>query len=382
MNNFNNDKINDINNLIDSKIPENLYIDYKSEISISKDADKKEFLADISAFANTYGGTIFVGIKEQKGVPVEIIGIKTDNIDNLIQTIEQLIVNCIQPRIIGYKIDIIKLKDLNYLIVIKIPQSWNAPHMVHYAKDTKFYIRDNNGKHQMSIDELRASFKFSDSINEKIKNFHNDRIEKIINNKLQFNFPKKPFFVAHWIPLRAFQSMNHIIIEIKNITPQLFARSYNYTRFNIDGHTAYDLDKDIKTYFYTQIFRNGIVESVDFEILHKNASNEVFPLNYYTKEISKSFMEFLKYFKENQMQLPMIFLLSIINAKGIPIEHHHARNNVNFLDRDEINLSEVLIDNYEIENYDLQIKPVLDSLWNACGFSHCYNYSEDNKLIK
>jgi hypothetical protein len=373
--------ISDIESLVKSKIPEDLNIEYKSEVKISNDSEKKEFLADISAFANAYGGTIFYGIKEKEGVPINIIGIETDNIDNLIQTMEQLIISCIQPRIISYKINNIKLGNSNYLVNIKIPQSWNSPHMVHHSRDTKFYLRDNNGKHQMSIDELKYAFKFSDSLSEQIKSFHSERIEKIRNNKLQFNFPDKPFFIAHWIPLRAFQSLSYIKLDEIRYIPQLMASSYNYHRFNVDGLTAYALDNEQITYYYTQIFRNGIIESVDFDIVHKEAPNNVFALQYFTDKIYKKFNEFLKFIIENRLSQPIIFLLSIVNAKDIPVDYKHRMREINVLDRNEINLNEIIIDNFDFENLELLIKPVLDSLWNACGFSTCMMYNEDNKLM-
>lgn len=46
----------DIKRLISNQIQENKSLDYKKELHISKDNDKKEFLYDISAMYNTDGG--------------------------------------------------------------------------------------------------------------------------------------------------------------------------------------------------------------------------------------------------------------------------------------------------------------------------------------
>jgi len=56
------DKI-DIDNLISNKVSESKTLEYKKKLPGSKDKDKKEFLADVSSFANSSGGDLLYGIK-------------------------------------------------------------------------------------------------------------------------------------------------------------------------------------------------------------------------------------------------------------------------------------------------------------------------------
>lgn len=46
----------DLRTLLDNEIPEGKTIDYKEALSGNSDKDKKEFLYDVSSFANTLGG--------------------------------------------------------------------------------------------------------------------------------------------------------------------------------------------------------------------------------------------------------------------------------------------------------------------------------------
>jgi hypothetical protein len=64
----------DLHRLIAGAVSESLYIDYKATKSGgspygNSDADHKEFLADISSFANAVGGDLVIGMAEKNGVP-------------------------------------------------------------------------------------------------------------------------------------------------------------------------------------------------------------------------------------------------------------------------------------------------------------------------
>ena len=61
--------VEDLDAVMAAKIKENRFIEYKRELP-SKDAEVKDLLADVSAFANSSGGTILYGIDEDQGEPV------------------------------------------------------------------------------------------------------------------------------------------------------------------------------------------------------------------------------------------------------------------------------------------------------------------------
>ena len=67
--------------------------------------------------------------------------------------------------------EVIELENGKHTLIVRIPKSWNSPHMIDFRGKTKFYTRNSAGKHQMDIDELRMSFSLSESIIEKIKSF-------------------------------------------------------------------------------------------------------------------------------------------------------------------------------------------------------------------
>ena len=59
----------DIHNLIESKIEESIHLDFKASGALgTSSSQKKEIAKDVSSFANSDGGIIIYGIKEQNHV--------------------------------------------------------------------------------------------------------------------------------------------------------------------------------------------------------------------------------------------------------------------------------------------------------------------------
>lgn len=70
-----------IASLLDNKVSERKVLEYKEELPQASDGAKKEFLGDVSSFANSSGGDIIYGIRDERdgtgkatGVPEAIVG--------------------------------------------------------------------------------------------------------------------------------------------------------------------------------------------------------------------------------------------------------------------------------------------------------------------
>ncbi|HSL46243.1 MAG TPA: ATP-binding protein [Anaerolineales bacterium] len=88
----------DLRELIENKVSERKTIEYKECLPDDKHDSKKEFLADVSSFANTVGGYLLYGIREENGFPVALRGIVSKDFDHETQRLENLLRDNIQPR--------------------------------------------------------------------------------------------------------------------------------------------------------------------------------------------------------------------------------------------------------------------------------------------
>lgn len=146
----------DILSLIRNKIGESNTLEYKSCDSLGRtDGKKREISKDVSAFANSAGGTIVYGVIENSSHEPESIDVGYDPSDISGEWLEQVINSNIERRIGGVIINPVSLPNTRpgrMLYVVYVPESALAPHM---AADDRFYRRFNFQSVAMKEYEVR-----------------------------------------------------------------------------------------------------------------------------------------------------------------------------------------------------------------------------------
>jgi len=136
---------------------ESRFIEYKLLSPRASDSDKKEFLADVSSFANAAGGDIVYGISEMKGTPVKLVGLELTNVDAEKLRLEETIRTGIAPRVTGLSIKVVPLDGSKVAIVVRIPHSFGRPHMVTFKGGSRFFSRNSGGKYQLAPEILGST---------------------------------------------------------------------------------------------------------------------------------------------------------------------------------------------------------------------------------
>ncbi|MBD2493695.1 helix-turn-helix domain-containing protein [Nostoc sp. FACHB-280] len=379
---------NDFQVLIDNSVPESRTIEYKRDLPGGSDTDKKEFLADVSSFANASGGDLIYGIEENQGIAIAIQGLEIDNIDQTILGLEQTIRSGLEPRLPYIFIKPIRLSNSKFIVIIRINKSWISPHRVTFKSHDRFYSRGSNGKYSLDVNELRIAFNLSDTNNEKIRRFRESRIANLVAGETPVPFydEDSPMVMLHLIP---FTSMNPSqIYDLSQIdacskfiipisSPRHIAKRYNF-----DGRVDYGvMGQEGETYTYLQVFKNGIVEAVWKQPENREENQKILYGDYIEHELLKSIPNYIDLLKKLDIGLPIFIFLTITGVKNyyMPVNNlYRMVNRVYTIDRDILVIPEVIIDNYDLVVPQL-LKPCFDSMWNAAGFQGSPNYNDQGE---
>lgn len=366
---------NDISYLIDNKVIENKNLEYKQSIPDNASSSKNKFLATIVSFANTSGGLIIFGLKQNKaGEAEEIVEIKTESTDKDFLRLLQFIENGIEQKILPPDIRELKIYDKK-IYLLKVLPSFNKPHRL---KETqKFYGRHSSGKYLLDIEELRNIFLLKESAIEKAERFKVNRLLKIKSSDFPFEFNDQKIIAIHIIPVMSLSGQINLNIKLfDNEISKLFpieVTGHNPI-YNYDGKMNYLRNNENKMSAYVQIFRNGIIESVNSGILDFDKDGTIRG-SAIENTIHKSIMDYLEILPNLEIGYPLFISISFLNIKGIRI---NAPNNLAMSlhrsvwgDFGGIHNNDILLPIQYIEKkeeVEEKLDRSFDVFWNTDGF--------------
>ncbi|TFB12197.1 ATP-binding protein [Candidatus Marinimicrobia bacterium MT.SAG.4] len=377
--------LEDIQQLLDTAAPESKIIEYKEKLNLEKPEDRIEFAYDVSSFANTDGGHLIYGVAEDKGVPVDIPGFAIENADKLHLKIENIFRDSIDPRLPDISIPPpIPLENDNFIQILYIPPSWKSPHMVKAGNRSRFYARNNSGKFQLDVHQIRDAFLKSETVDKKIEKFIQDRISGIINDDLPIdNLNPNAKIILHLIPTNSFSvgekyNPADLFTTKSKILPLSYSRYYhNFSSSNwpnLEGMVSVAQQQDDQFRMgYLQIYRNGIFEAVDSDLLSGRYGTKGIPEMAYELMLVEGVGRYLKLMKTLGVEPPILIVNSLIGVKDMYLSENRDR---------QINKHILLLPQVKIESYDVQLpkimKPIFDRLYNAGGIHFSPYYDENN----
>lgn len=368
-----------LQSLKDSGVPESRTIEYKAALPLDTKDSKIEFLADVTAFANTSGGTLYIGIAEEGGIPTAVDGIAISDTDKYIQHLENLLRDGVQPRL-SPVIECVPLASGNYVVVVKVQRSWARPHRVTIGGHAHFYERHSTGKAPMDVGQLRTAFLMADSVNQQAKQFRIDRVSGLLAGESPGKLRDFPKVILHIVPAVAFDPATRIDMSVFGdyghslAEPMRWSGGYS-SRFNFDGALAYcDLKDELIS--YTQVFTNGIIEAVAANMLTPDGLN--IPSHLFEEILVKSLRRYAKLLHTLELEPPYFVMLTLTGVKGfrMGVGSGYFSDAGAEIDRDLLLVPEILIENADFDPAQA-LRPIFDAVWNAAGWEGSLNYNED-----
>lgn len=374
--------ITDLNALISEGRAEDRTIEYKLTLPSSAESEKvSRLLKPVSSFANTDGGDLIFGVREKRGVPEELEGVTVDNIDQAKLGLEHMMQNGIETQIRGVHIRDVKLDNGKYILVVRVPKSWIAPHRV--KGNARFYARNSAGTYELDIPQIRQAFLLSDTLNQRIAEFRASRIANIVGDGAPVRLQEGLRIILHLVPIAAFASFQQLAVQdYRDLYKSLFpAAGGNFASYhlNFDGLVVYSGKEQNVSLAYTQLFRSGILEFV--RVYAARGGERYIMSEWHEDELLKNYNAGIGVLRKVGIDPPLIVFLTLANAKGYRLrlghrEHLFHDDPVPF-DRDVMLIPDIQVESFDQRDIDV-LRPMFDIVWNAGGYECSLNFDENN----
>jgi hypothetical protein len=367
----------DLRALIENQVSEQKTIDYKQALPGNSDGDRKDFLADVSSFANASGGHLVYGMREEGGLPIELCGLEVDDPDATVAALDSRIRDGIKPRIPGVVVWPIRLGGGKVAVVIRVPRSFASPHMVTCGGSSRFFARTSNGKYQLDVEEIRAAFLLSDKTAERVRDFRLDRVAKIRAEDTPVLLVQGAKIALHVVPLAAFSSLAQIDVQsVARLSSELQliplgCRTGWDGRYDLEGYVRYTLSRDERrASAYLQIFRNGALETVDTSLASHSAAGGRLQGANLEGDVIEKLAYYVSSLKRLRADVPFAVMITLLGVKGYRIgpEETALEHGVGRFDRDVILVPEVLLESFDTDITHL-MRQTFDIVWNAAGWN-------------
>jgi hypothetical protein len=378
----------DIDTLVADQVGELRTLEYKRQKPGEREKDRKEYLADVSSFANAAGGYLLYGVAEKldadgknTGLPESAPGLAGVNADAEILRLESMIRTGIQPRIPVITRPITGFSD-GPVLAMWIPRSFQAPHMVTFQDHSRFYSRSSAGKYVMDVGQIRSAFALAASLPDRVRRFREERLGRIIAEETPVKIKIGPTVVLHVVPvsslepaasvdLTAAAGPNSLLIPMSSTSLSSITK-----RFNIDGLLACAIrEKTCRS--YVQLFRTGAVEAV--ETLQVKDGEKAFRAPAVAKSLWGALSNYKGLLHFAGVVPPMFVLVSLLGVTGYYIPDQVDDPEAEF-DRDAVLLPDVLLEDDATHPAQV-LRPAFDAMWQASGWPRCPHFNDKNEWV-
>lgn len=368
-------EMSDVQALI-GNVSESRYIDFKQSVVGRADADRKEFVADVTAFANASGGHIVFGVVEgADAVAANIAGLTVTDRDEEERRLSEMIRNGTEPRLSDFEFKWIDGPGGSSVLVLYVPRSWQSPHRVTLAGHNQFYIRNSRGKHPMNTDELRTAFTYGRALEESVASFREIRINMIRKQEAPIVVDAGPLLVVHGMPLVSFADPPAITFAPRELLlSPLGGGGYNKS-YALEGTVTHQPT----SVAYTLHFRNGILEGV-MSARSSTKPTGYIPVTGLEIVLGETLGNYLRYWGTKNVRGPYVFAVSLLNVRNNKAIVSGWSDEAPAIRRGDLELpSQVFNEADGGTGSTILLRPTFDLMWNAFGHPGSPNYDNSGQ---
>ncbi len=369
-------------------VREGRHLEYKEVLPGNSDDEKREFLSDVTSFANAAGGDVIFGIRERRdadgkltGETEAIVGLPSLNLDAERLRFEAMVRDGVAPRMPPITFHEVRRDPEPPCLLLRIPRSWAGLHMVTYKNLSRFYSRTSAGKYQLDVHEIRAAFVQAEAAYERIRRFRAERVARILALEAPTPIRPGPKLMVHAIPITPsdevwarFLTMEEL--QIMSLLPPIHGTARTW-RFNLDGFVLHTIRDDLSRQCYTQLFRDGGIEAVSGSVLAKDDQRGGFYAWEMEGQVISHFGKYQEFWRIIGVTPPVLVGLTLSGVKGWKVLRgaYEYSDVEGAFDRDVVISDEMLLSDLAIPA-DVVLRPLFDFIWNGGGWPGSPNYRE------
>ena len=365
--------------------PETQTLEFKAILALNDEDARQEFRKDVCALANADGGDLVFGISEKVGRANAILAINGVNADATKRRLQQILESKVEPRIHGIQFHACPIATGGFVLVLRIPSSYEGPHRFGSVAEHRFPIRNDTSTTDMTYDQLRNTFGRESTLLEKAAQFRARRVSRIVSGQTPRKLAAGVIMAVHIVPMCGLAGRSNV--DVAGIAAsfdilRLEANSSWKRNANLDGVVMYPYEDSNGEDCYSQIFRNGcfeIVRNVKFDSQPKIDPPLVVG-EWIGEHLKSGFQAYLTAAPKMEIQGPIVLSLSLIGTAGTTLTFGSRSATKHPIVENQLDIPEVLIDATS-EGLDLDkiTRPIMDVLYQCYGRNKCDFYDANGK---
>ena len=371
--------------LVGAGVREGRTLDFKRDPVGPKDDDKREFLADVSAFANTAGGDLVFGVDEAAGEATGVPGIALEDPDKEVNRLDAVLRSGLEPRLPNVRLHWVRGPEGRVALVVRTVRSFAAPHRVTFRDHSKFYARNSSGKYALDVSELRAAFLSAEGLLHSIRRFRDERLAVIEANEGPVPVVGGAKLVFHLLPLSSFAAPQQVEIDERRLLAPLgLPGSYGNLRHVLEGLATYRGEEAPDApRGYTLLFRTGAIEGVcSVEVPSRHNPDQQGPA-VYPDLIEDSLIRCYDQWRAELLHLgiepPYYAFASLLGIRGrVLLSNVGFTRRVSPLRRDAALLPEIVVTDARLGGEEV-LRPAFDQVWQTFGWPKSGNFNAEGK---
>jgi hypothetical protein len=367
--------------LVSNGASESTGLEFKGTSYGNADDDKREFLKDVTALANTSGGHVIIGMAAVDGVATSLQPITTPSADQEKQRLENMLLAAVEPRLVGLQMREVSVTG-GYVLVLRVPRSWNPPHRVTFKGLNRYFFRHSSGVYEPSVDQLRAVFLGGAERERQLLEFRLDRLSRLRTGERGPRVRGAGKLVVQVVPFVAQQqgfALPSAEVAYRTFRPPAASAGLEWFH-NFEGLVIYSASGQQAdgTTTYTQIFHTGAVELVRggyvFDRDFAGATWRLIGTQAVMRDLFGSVARAVIGLLKCGAEAPFVVMISLLDAAGARLTvTDHDLDEARPLDRPDLLFAPVVVTADDLQgDWSARLAPIADSLWNAFGYETCH----------